>query len=191
MKQGAAVVISGLKERYEKEAIGQLMSRFGYKNRMEVPRLERVVINVGAGEAKENAKFLDAVVKEITRITGQRPMVTRAKKSIAAFKIREGMTIGCKATLRRRRMYDFLDRLLHMALPRIRDFRGISQNSFDGRGNYTLGLKEQVIFPEIPYDEISAVHGMDITIVTTARTNEEGLELLKSLGFPFRKQEKG
>jgi large subunit ribosomal protein L5 len=153
---------------------------------MQVPGIEKVVINVGMGEATSNAKLLEAAVKELSQITGQKALVTKARKSIAGFKLREGVSIGCKVTLRGSRMWEFLERLLHVALPRIRDFRGVLGRSFDGRGNYTLGLKEQLIFPEIKYDEVSAIHGMDITIVTTARTDAEGKALLKQLGMPFR-----
>ncbi len=188
-----SVKILALKERYLQEVVPAMVSEFSYGNPMQVPRLEKVVLNVGMGEAISNGKMLDAAVEEMTKITGQKVMVTRAKESIAGFKLREGMSIGCKVTLRRSRMYEFLERLLHAALPRIRDFRGVSPKSFDGRGNYTLGLKEQLIFPEIDYDKVLAIHGMDITIVTTARNDSEGLSLLKHLGFPFRKQkeEKG
>ncbi|MBI5745901.1 MAG: 50S ribosomal protein L5 [Nitrospirae bacterium] len=171
---------------YKKEVVPALRKEFSYKNPMEVPRLEKIVINVGMGEAIANVKMLDAAVKEISLITGQKPLLTKAKKSIAGFKLREGMPIGCKVTLRGNMMYEFLERLLNVALPRIRDFRGVSGKSFDGNGNYTLGLKEQLIFPEIKYDEIMAVHGMDITIVTTAGTNEEAKALLRLLGMPFR-----
>ncbi len=175
-----------LKDRYRKTVIPEMMKQFSYKNPMQVPRLEKVVINVGLGEAISNAKLLDSAVKEISLISGQRPIVTRAKKSIAGFKLRQGMPVGCKVTLRGKRMYDFMDRFLNIALPRIRDFRGVSPKSFDGRGNYTLGLKEQLLFPEIKYDDVTDTHGMDITITTTARTNEEGKSLLNLLGMPFR-----
>jgi large subunit ribosomal protein L5 len=171
---------------YKKEVVPALRKEFSYKNVMEVPRLQKIVINVGMGEAIANVKMLDAAVKEISLITGQKPLLTKAKKSIAGFKLREGMPIGCKVTLRGDMMYEFMERLLNVALPRIRDFRGVSSKSFDGNGNYTLGLKEQLIFPELKYDEIMAVHGMDITIVTTARTNEEAKALLRLLGMPFR-----
>lgn len=171
---------------YKKEVVPALRKEFSYKNVMEVPRLQKIVINVGMGEAIANVKMLDAAVKEISLITGQKPLLTKAKKSIAGFKLREGMPIGCKVTLRGDMMYEFMERLLNVALPRIRDFRGVSGKSFDGNGNYTLGLKEQLIFPELKYDEIMAVHGMDITIVTTARTNEEAKALLRLLGMPFR-----
>lgn len=175
-----------LKDTYKKDVIPALRKEFSYKNPMEVPRLEKIVINVGMGEAITNVKMLDAAVKEISLITGQKPLLTKAKKSIAGFKLREGMPIGCKVTLRGERMYEFLERFLNVALPRIRDFRGVSGKSFDGNGNYTLGIKEQLIFPEIKYDEIMAAHGMDITIVTSAKTNEEAKALLRLLGMPFR-----
>ncbi len=178
--------MSTLKEKYLQEVRPALMEQFSYKNIYEVPRLEKVVINMGIGEGKENPKLLDAAVLELAQITGQRPVVTKAKKSVASFKLREGMSIGCKVTLRGERMYDFVNKLLNVALPRVRDFRGVSPRSFDGRGNYSLGLKEQIIFPEIDYDDIEKVQGMDITIVTTARTDEEARELLKLLGMPFR-----
>jgi len=164
------------------------MKEFGYRNVMEVPRLEKIVVNVGVGEALQNAKALDHTVQDITTITGQQPIVTRAKKSIASFKLREGMTVGVKVTLRGNRMYDFLDRLCNVALPRRRDFRGISPDSFDGRGNYTLGLREQLVWPEIDYDSIDKVRGMEISIVTTAKTDEEGQHLLQLLGMPFARR---
>ncbi len=179
--------IATVKERYHQEVVPAMMKEFGYKNRMQVPRLEKIVINVGMGEAISNVKMLDAAVKEMTQIAGQKPVVTRAKKSIAGFKLREGLPIGAKVTLRRDRMYEFLDRLLYAALPRIRDFRGISLKAFDGNGNYTLGIKEQLIFPEINYDEVMAIHGMDITLVTSASNDTEGRALLRNFGFPFRK----
>lgn len=175
-----------LREHYGKEVVSALMKRFGYANRMQVPRLEKIILNVGLGEATQDAKLLDAVVKEIATITGQRPVVTRAKKSIAGFKLREGMPVGCMVTLRRERMYEFFDRLVNAALPQIRDFRGVSPKAFDGRGNYSLGIREQFIFPEIEYDKVEKVHGMDVVIVTTARTNEEGKTLLSEMGMPFR-----
>lgn len=175
-----------LKERYLKEIVPALRRRFGYKNIMQVPRVEKVVINMGVGDAIQNPKLLDAAVEELAAISGQRPAVTRARKSISAFKVREGMAIGCKVTLRGERMYHFLDRLFHIALPRVRDFRGVNPNGFDGRGNYTLGLREQLVFPEVDYDRIEKVRGMDITIVTTAKTDEEARELLRQLGMPFR-----
>lgn len=178
--------MSRLQEKYLSEVRPALMERFAYKNLLQVPRLEKVVINMGVGEAKENAKILDAAVKDLSLITGQRPIITRAKKSVASFKVREGMSIGCKVTLRGKRMQHFLDKLFNVALPRVRDFRGISPRSFDGRGNYTLGLKEQLIFPEISYDQVEKIRGMDIVIVTTAKSDEEARELLRGLGMPFR-----
>jgi len=177
-----------LKDSYRKEVVPALMKEFGYRNVMEVPRLEKIVVNVGVGEALQNAKALDHTVQDITTITGQQPIVTRAKKSIASFKLREGMTVGVKVTLRGNRMYDFLDRLCNVALPRRRDFRGISPDSFDGRGNYTLGLREQLVWPEIDYDSIDKVRGMEISIVTTAKTDEEGQHLLQLLGMPFARR---
>jgi len=177
-----------LKEFYRKEVIPALMKEFGYRNVMEVPRLKKVVVNVGVGEALQDAKALDHAVQDIATITGQRPIVTRAKKSIAGFKLRAGMPIGVKVTLRGDRMYDFLDRLFNVALPRRRDFRGVSPDSFDGRGNYTLGLREQLVWPEIDYDSIDKVRGMEITIVTTAKTDEEGRRLLELLGMPFARK---
>lgn len=179
--------VETLREKYTQEVIPAMMKEFSYKNKMQVPKVEKVIINVGMGEAISNVKLLDAAVKELGQITGQKPVVTKAKKSIAGFKLREGMPIGCKVTLRRTKMYEFLERLLHAALPRIRDFRGISLKAFDGKGNYTLGVKEQLIFPEINYEEVTAIHGMDITIVTTALNDAEGRALLKHFGFPFRK----
>ena len=175
-----------LREYYRGTVVPALMKQFAYKNPMQVPRLEKVVLNVGMGEAISNAKLLDSAVNELALITGQKPVVTRAKKSISGFKLREGMAIGCKVTLRGMRMYEFLDRFINTALPRIRDFRGVSPKSFDGRGNYSLGLKEQLLFPEIKYDDVTNTHGMDITIATTARSNEEGKVLLNLLGMPFR-----
>ncbi len=175
-----------LQERYVKEAIPGLKSRFGYKNIMEVPRLVKVVINMGVGEATQDAKVIDAAVNDLTQIAGQKPVVTKAKRSIAAFKVRAGVPVGCKVTLRGQRMYEFLDKLFNIALPRIRDFRGVSPKSFDGRGNYSLGLREQLIFPEINYDKIDKIRGMDVVIVTSAKTDEEAFELLKLLGMPFR-----
>jgi len=177
-----------LKDSYRKEVVPALMKEFGYRNVMEVPRLEKIVVNVGVGEALQNAKALDHTVQDISIITGQRPIVTRAKKSIAGFKLREGMTVGVKVTLRGDRMYDFLDRLCNVALPRRRDFRGVSPDSFDGRGNYSLGLREQLVWPEIDYDSIDKVRGMEISIVTTARTDEEGRHLLQLLGMPFARR---
>jgi large subunit ribosomal protein L5 len=175
-----------LREKYEKEVVPQLMKRFGYKNVMQTPKLDRIVINMGLGEAIQNIKILDSAVEEISLITGQKPVVTKARKSIAQFKLRKGMPIGCMVTLRRDRMYEFFDRLVNIALPRVRDFRGVSGRSFDGRGNYALGVREQLIFPEIDYDKIDKVKGMNIIIVTTAKTDEEGKELLRLLGVPFR-----
>ncbi len=177
-----------MKEKYKKEVVPALMKEFGYRNVMEVPRLEKIVVNVGLGEALQNVKAIDAAIRDISIITGQRPIVTRAKKSIAGFKLRAGNPIGVKVTLRGGRMYDFLDRLCNLALPRQRDFRGVSRNSFDGRGNYTLGLQEQLIWPEIDYDSIDKVRGMEVTIVTTAKTDEEGLRLLELLGMPFKRK---
>ncbi|HZK17832.1 MAG TPA: 50S ribosomal protein L5 [Clostridia bacterium] len=175
-----------LKNKYNDEVIPAMMQKFNYRNVMEVPRLVKVVANMGVGEATQNSKAMDAAVSDLTIITGQKPVVTRAKKSIAAFKLREGMTVGCKVTLRGNRMYEFVDRVVNVALPRVRDFRGISPNSFDGRGNFSMGIKEQLIFPEIEYDQIDKVRGLDIIFVTTANTDEEGRELLKLLGMPFR-----
>ncbi|MCL5980976.1 MAG: 50S ribosomal protein L5 [Firmicutes bacterium] len=178
--------MSRLKEKYFQEVRPSLVERFTYSNTLQAPRLEKVVINMGVGEAKENSKILDAALKDLSLIAGQRPIITRAKKSVASFKIREGMSIGCKVTLRGARMYYFLDKLFNIALPRVRDFRGVSPKSFDGRGNYTLGLREQLIFPEINYDQVEKVRGMDIVIVTTAKSDEEARELLRGLGMPFR-----
>jgi len=177
--------LASLKTKYEQEVIPALQKQFNYKNVMMVPRLEKIVVNVGLGEAVQNAKALDAAVGDIAAITAQRPVITRAKKSIAAFKIRTGMPIGCKVTLRGERMWDFLQKLIYVALPRVRDFRGVSPKAFDGRGNYALGLKEQLIFPEIDYDKIDKIRGMDVIIVTTAKTDEEAKALLKALGMPF------
>jgi len=174
-----------MKKRYIEEVSPALMKKFEYKSVMEVPRLEKIVINVGCGDARDNAKAIDAVVKDISQITGQKAVVTKARKSVANFKLREGMPVGVKVTLRQDRMWEFLDRLLNVALPRVRDFRGISANSFDGRGNYALGLKEQLVFPEIDYDKIEKIRGMDIVICTTAKTDEEARELLTELGTPF------
>lgn len=175
-----------LREVYAESVMGAMMQKFGYKNVMEVPKLEKIVVNMGLGEAVQNPKALDAAVEDLARIAGQRPIVTKAKKSIAGFKLREGMKIGCKVTLRGERMYEFVDKLFNLALPRVRDFRGVSPKSFDGRGNYSLGLKEQLIFPEIDYDKIDRLRGMDVTFVTTAKTDEEARELLRLLGMPFR-----
>jgi large subunit ribosomal protein L5 len=177
-----------LKDQYLNEIVDALMKKFGYKNKMQVPKLDKIVVNMGVGEAKENAKILEAAVKDMETITGQKAIVTKAKHSIANFKIREGMAIGCKVTLRGEKMYEFLDRLVNLALPRVRDFRGINPNAFDGRGNYALGIKEQLIFPEIEYDKIDKIRGMDVIIVTTAKTDEEGRELLAQFGMPFAKQ---
>ncbi|MDA8089928.1 MAG: 50S ribosomal protein L5 [Nitrospiraceae bacterium] len=176
-----------LKETYKNEILPSLMKEYSYKNVMQAPKIEKVVINVGLGEAVQNIKLLDSVQNELTQITGQKAVQTRAKKAIATFKLRKGMPIGCKVTLRGDRMYEFLDRLISVSLPRIRDFRGLSDRSFDGRGNYNFGLKEQYIFPEINYDKVEIVHGMDITICTNARTNEEAKVLLRHVGIPFRK----
>lgn len=176
-----------LKDYYTKEVAPALMKKFSYKSVMQIPKLDKIVVNVGAGEAKENSKVIDAIVTDLSAITGQKPLVTRARKSVANFKIREGMAIGAKVTLRGERMYEFLDRLFNVALPRVRDFRGINPDSFDGRGNYNMGLKEQLIFPEIDYDKIDKVRGMDICFVTTAQTDEEARELLTLMGAPFAK----
>jgi large subunit ribosomal protein L5 len=175
-----------LKETYRERVVPALMKEFGYSNPMQVPKVDRVVLNVGMGEAIQNVKLLESATAELAAIAGQRPIVTKAKKAISGFKLRQGMPIGTKVTLRGARMYEFLDRLMSLALPRIRDFRGVSPKAFDGRGNYTLGLKEQLIFPEIKYDNVASIHGMDITIVTTAKTNDEGKALLHHLGMPFR-----
>ncbi|MBM7716943.1 50S ribosomal protein L5 [Siminovitchia sp. FSL H7-0308] len=179
--------MSRLKEKFQKEITPALMSKFNYKSVMEVPKIEKIVVNMGVGDAVQNAKLLDNAVEELALITGQKPVVTRAKKSIAGFRLREGMPIGAKVTLRGKRMYDFFDKLVSVSLPRVRDFRGISKKAFDGRGNYTLGIKEQLIFPEIDYDKVSKVRGMDIVIVTTAKTDEEARELLAGFGMPFQK----
>lgn len=176
-----------LRELYKQEVAPALMSKFSYKSVMQIPKLEKIVINVGAGEARDNSKVIDAIISDIAAITGQRPVVCTARKSVANFKLREGMKIGVKVTLRGNKMYEFLDRLLNVALPRVRDFRGINPNSFDGRGNYNLGIKEQLIFPEIEYDKIDKVRGMDICLVTTAKTDEEAKELLTLMGAPFAK----
>lgn len=174
-----------LKAKYREEVAPALMQKFNYKSTMQIPRIEKIVVNVGCGEARDNAKVLDAVVRDLGVITGQKAIVTKAKKSVANFKVREGMPIGAKVTLRQDKMWEFLDRLFNVALPRVRDFRGINGNSFDGRGNYSCGVKEQLIFPEIDYDKIDAVRGMDVCFVTTAKTDEEAKELLKALGAPF------
>ena len=176
-----------LKEMYQNEMVDAMIKKFGYKNIMEVPKLDKIVVNMGVGEAKENAKLLDSAVKDMAIITGQKAIVTKAKKSVANFKIREGMPIGCKTTLRGDKMYEFADRLINLALPRVRDFRGVSANSFDGRGNYALGIKEQLIFPEIEYDKIDKTRGMDIIFVTTAKTDEEARYLLTLFNMPFEK----
>jgi large subunit ribosomal protein L5 len=175
-----------LKGIYQEKVVPALMKRFNYRNRMEVPRLEKIVINMGLGEAIQNIKILDSAVQELSLITGQKPVITKAKKSIAQFKLRAGMPIGCMVTLRKEKMYEFFNRLVNVALPRVRDFKGLSGKSFDGRGNYALGIREQLIFPEIHYDKIDKVKGMNIVIVTTAKTDEEGKELLRLLGMPFR-----
>ena len=179
--------MSRLREQYQTEIVDQMTKKFGYKNVMEVPKLVKIVVNMGVGEAKENAKVLDSAVTDMQTITGQKAVVTKAKKAVANFKIREGMPIGCKVTLRGERMYEFLDRLVNLALPRVRDFRGVSADSFDGRGNYALGIREQLIFPEIEYDNIDKVRGMDIIVVTTAKTDEEARELLRLFNMPFAK----
>jgi large subunit ribosomal protein L5 len=174
-----------LKQKYHDEVVPAMMKEFSYKNTLQVPRLEKITVNVGLGEATQNIKALDTTVVEITAITGQKPVVTRAKKAIANFKLREGVPIGCMVTLRRDRMYEFLDRLIHVALPRVRDFKGISDRSFDGRGNYSLGLREQIIFPEIQVDKVDKTRGMTVSFITTAKTDQEGRSLLKLLGMPF------
>ena len=178
--------MNALKEQYEKEVVPALQKKFEYKSSMQVPKLDKVVINIGLGDTRENPKALENAMKELAQITGQKPIVTKAKKSIAAFKIREGQDLGCKVTLRKDKMYDFAYKLFNVALPRVRDFRGVSTDSFDGRGNYSLGLKEQLIFPEIEYDKVDKLRGMDIIFVTTAETDEEARELLKLLGMPFK-----
>ena len=179
--------MSRLKEQYQNEIIDAMIKKFGYQNIMEVPKLDKVVINMGVGEAKDNAKLLDAAIADMEKITGQKAVVCKAKKSVANFKIREGMPIGCKVTLRGEKMYEFVDRLVNLALPRVRDFRGVNPNAFDGRGNYALGIKEQLIFPEIEYDKVDKVRGMDIIFVTTAKTDEEARELLTQFNMPFTK----
>ena len=179
--------MSRLKELYKDEIAPAMVKKFGYKNVMEIPKLDKIVINMGVGEAKENAKLLEAAVKDMETITGQKAILTKAKNSVANFKIREGMAIGCKTTLRGEKMYEFLDRLVNLALPRVRDFRGVNPNAFDGRGNYALGIKEQIIFPEIEYDKVDKVRGMDIIFVTTAKTDEEARELLTLFNMPFAK----
>ncbi|CCZ04824.1 50S ribosomal protein L5 [Bovifimicola ammoniilytica] len=179
--------MSRLKDTYNNEIVDAMTKKFGYKNIMQVPKLDKVVINMGVGEAKDNAKLLDAAIKDLETITGQKAVVTRAKNSVANFKIREGQAIGCKVTLRGERMYEFVDRLINLALPRVRDFRGVNPNAFDGRGNYALGIKEQLIFPEIEYDKVDKVRGMDVIFVTTANTDEEARELLTLFNMPFQK----
>ena len=181
------MTISRLRERYKNEIMGAMTTKFGYKNQMQVPKIEKIVINMGVGEARDNAKVLENAVGDMQMISGQKPVITKAKNSVAAFKLREGMPIGCKVTLRGEKMYEFLDRLVNLALPRVRDFRGVSATAFDGRGNYALGIKEQLIFPEIEYDKIDKVRGMDVIIVTTAHTDEEARELLTQFGMPFQK----
>ena len=179
--------MSRLKEQYQNEIVDAMIKKFGYKNIMEVPKLDKIVVNMGVGEAKENAKLLEAAIKDMEAITGQKAVATKAKNSIANFKIREGIAIGCKTTLRGEKMYEFMDRLINLALPRVRDFRGVNPNAFDGRGNYALGIKEQLIFPEIEYDKVDKVRGMDIIFVTTAKTDEEARELLTQFNMPFTK----
>lgn len=179
--------MSRIKEKYKKEVIPILKEKFGYKNDLAVPKLEKIVINMGIGDASSNPKALEAAVEALRALTGQHPIKRPARRSIAGFKIRKGMIVGCMVTLRRARMYEFFDRLINIALPRVRDFRGVSPNSFDGRGNYTLGLREQIVFPEVNYDKIDRIRGMNVCIVTTAKTDEEARELLKALGMPFRK----
>ena len=181
--------MSRYKEIYNTEIRDAMQKKFGYKNVMEIPKIEKIVVNMGVGEAKDNAKLLDSAVADLEKITGQHVVTTKAKKAVANFKIREGMSIGCKVTLRGDKMYDFLDRLVNLALPRVRDFRGVPASSFDGRGNYALGIKEQIIFPEIEYDKIDKIRGMDVIIVTTAKTDEEARELLRLFNMPFEKQE--
>lgn len=179
--------MSRMQEKYNKEVAPALMEKFSYKSTMQIPKLVKIVINIGLGEAKDNPKAVDAACSDLAQITGQKPIVTKARKSVANFKLREGMNIGCKVTLRADKMYEFLDRLFNVALPRVRDFRGINANGFDGRGNYSLGIKEQLIFPEIEYDKVEKVRGMDVIVVTTAKTDEEARELLRLFGMPFAK----
>ena len=176
-----------LKEKYVNEVVPSIMNKYNYKSKMEVPKLEKIVINIGVGDATSNSKLLDAAVADLTKLSGQKPVVTKAKKSIAGFKVREGQPIGCKVTLRGENMYNFMDKLISISLPRVRDFRGVSAKAFDGRGNYTMGIKEQLIFSEIDYDDVVKVRGMDIIFVTTANTNEESFDLLNGLGIPFKK----
>lgn len=178
---------SRMKEKYRQEVVQALRKEFDYKNPMQVPGINKVVVNIGMGEVIQNAKAMDAAISDLATITGQRPVITRAKRSVAAFKLREGMQIGCMVTLRGERMYQFLDKLINVALPRLRDFQGVSQDAFDGRGNYTLGLREQLVFPEIDYDKVDKVRGMEVSIVTTARTDQEGRRLLALMGMPFKK----
>lgn len=187
MRKEHSGIMARLKDQYKAEIVPALFKKFGYKSVMQVPRIEKVVVNVGCGEARDNAKVLDAVVRDLSTITGQKAVVTRARKSVANFKIREGMPIGAKVTLRGDKMWEFLDRLFNVALPRVRDFRGISANSFDGRGNYALGIREQLIFPEIEYDKVDKIRGMDVVICTTAHTDEEARELLTQVGAPFER----
>ena len=187
LERRSRALSSRLKDMYKDEIVDAMIKKFGYKNVMEVPKLDKIVINMGVGEAKENAKVLESAVSDMETITGQKAIITKAKHSIANFKIREGQSIGCKTTLRGDKMYEFLDRLVNLALPRVRDFRGVSANSFDGRGNYALGIKEQIIFPEIEYDKVDKVRGMDIIFVTTAKTDEEARELLRLFNMPFAK----
>ena len=179
--------MSRLREMYENEIKDAMVKKFGYKNPMEIPKLDKIVVNMGVGEAKENAKILEAAIKDLETITGQKAVTTKAKNAVANFKIREGMPIGCKTTLRGEKMYEFMDRLINLALPRVRDFRGVNPNAFDGRGNYALGIKEQLIFPEIEYDKVDKVRGMDVIFVTTAKTDEEARELLRLFNMPFAK----
>ena len=179
--------MSRLKEQYDSQIKAAMMKKFGYKNEMQIPKLVKIVVNMGVGDAKENHKLLDSAIGDMEKITGQKAVTTKAKNSVANFKIREGMPIGCKVTLRGEKMYEFLDRLVNLALPRVRDFRGVNPNAFDGRGNYALGIKEQLIFPEIEYDKVDKVRGMDIIVVTTAETDEEARELLAQFGMPFKK----
>nr|WP_249029490.1 50S ribosomal protein L5 [Tannockella kyphosi] len=181
-------MMNRLKERYENEVIKSMMEKFNYSSKMQAPKVEKIVLNIGVGDAVSNSKLLEDAVAELALITGQKPITTKAKKSIAGFKLREGAPIGCKVTLRGERMYEFLDKLVNISLPRVRDFRGVSADSFDGRGNYTLGIKEQLIFPEINFDKVNKLRGMDIVFVTTAKTDEEGRELLTQLGMPFQKK---
>ncbi len=178
-----------LQEYYENEVVPELIQRFGYKNRMQVPKLEKVVLNMGVGEAVLNARVIENAVEDLTRIAGQRPSIRRARKAVSNFKLRQGVPIGCAVTLRRSRMYEFLDRFFNFSVPRIRDFRGLSMRSFDGRGNYTIGIQEQIIFPEIDYDQIDKIRGLDVTLVTTASTDEEAFELLNEMGMPFQNQD--